>query len=260
MGRGLTVESWRDAAIDVMVQAVAVYGERVAALAVDMFDETMALSGADVHGSMPVGIWTRDEFERIARYQALKFTHDDVDGFIDQITFAAGNAVYQTNMRTMLYQAGVGMTGVELDVRETGESAYVTGAAPHSEYEIRYQRIPQGLETCDFCLMLASRGAVYLSKESAYGHSSSDPNHTHKGCDCEIQACLCHREGDLLVQDTTYEGYDTREMYELWGEWKQVTAKYSGEKGKSLRTEGYRERMAEEKLDLMERRFGRREW
>ena len=38
----------------------------------------------------------------------------------------------------------------------------------------KYARVPTGAETCDFCLMLASRGFAYLSEETA--------SHTHSNC------------------------------------------------------------------------------
>lgn len=44
----------------------------------------------------------------------------------------------------------------------------------------RYARVPSGAETCVFCAMLASRGAVYLSEESA-GAGAHD---YHDHCDC----------------------------------------------------------------------------
>ena len=43
--------------------------------------------------------------------------------------------------------------------------------------EARYARVPSGSSTCAFCLVLASRGAVYASEASA-----SDKYHGH--CDC----------------------------------------------------------------------------
>jgi hypothetical protein len=47
--------------------------------------------------------------------------------------------------------------------------------------EPRWARAPQGHETCAWCRMLASRGAVYLSRESAGG----DLNSWHNECDCQ---------------------------------------------------------------------------
>lgn len=45
----------------------------------------------------------------------------------------------------------------------------------------RYARVPTGTETCPFCIMLASRGFVYHSKESA-----GSLNHFHANCDCRV--------------------------------------------------------------------------
>lgn len=254
MGQGLSVASLRDRSIELITYAVSRWGERAAAATVDYFDETMAASGADIHGTMPTGIYSRDEIERIGHYQAGKLVKDNVEGFVDQIAQSAGFLVYQAGPRTMFYQGGRGVNGNDVHVEATEQYTFVNGAKPHSDYEVRYQRLPQGLETCDFCLMLASRGAVFLSKESAGG---DNPDHFHRGCDCLIVAVLCHNEGGSVVADTSFEGYDTDQMYDLWQEWKGVTKKYSG---KGAGSPEVRQRMAEEKLALMERRMGRRGW
>ena len=66
--------------------------------------------------------------------------------------------------------------------------------------------IPQGNETCAFCIMLASRGWQYASKDAIKnGHA----DHIHAHCDC-IYAIR-------FDDDTQYEGYDPDvylEMYE----------------------------------------------
>lgn len=46
----------------------------------------------------------------------------------------------------------------------------------------RFARVPSGSETCRFCATLASRGAVYLSAETADGHDY------HDHCHCEAVA------------------------------------------------------------------------
>lgn len=43
----------------------------------------------------------------------------------------------------------------------------------------RWARVPQGAETCEFCTMLASRGFVYYSEETAGGDHGY-----HTDCDC----------------------------------------------------------------------------
>lgn len=65
----------------------------------------------------------------------------------------------------------------------------------------RFARVPTGNETCDFCLMLASRGFVYRSADSA--------THTHANCDCRIVPSWDSNE---------VEGYDPSAIYGRWQE------------------------------------------
>lgn len=65
----------------------------------------------------------------------------------------------------------------------------------------RYARVPTGSETCDFCLMLASRGFVYNSQ------STASMGHVHSGCDCRIVAGWDGMEVD---------DYDPRSIYDRW--------------------------------------------
>ncbi len=67
--------------------------------------------------------------------------------------------------------------------------------------KLRYARVPQG-PTCGFCTMLASRGFVYASKESA-----GELGQFHDGCNCLIVAGFDGLE---------VEGYDYRGMYERY--------------------------------------------
>ena len=65
----------------------------------------------------------------------------------------------------------------------------------------KYARVPTGSETCDFCLMLASRGFVYHTE------STASMGHVHSNCDCRIVADW---------DDATFEGYDPDEVYDRW--------------------------------------------
>lgn len=64
----------------------------------------------------------------------------------------------------------------------------------------RWARIPTGAETCSFCIMLASRGFVYHSEETA--------SHAHAHCDCRIVPSW---DKSPLVQ-----GYDPDKYYDMW--------------------------------------------
>lgn len=63
----------------------------------------------------------------------------------------------------------------------------------------RWARIPTGPETCPFCIMLASRGFTYQSKETA--------SHAHANCDCRIVPSW---------DKAGAEGYDPALYYDMW--------------------------------------------
>ena len=64
-------------------------------------------------------------------------------------------------------------------------------------YGVRYARVPMGGDTCRFCIMLASRGAVYWSDASA--------SHSHSDCDCRTVPVFSGKS------ENSIEGYDVKE-------------------------------------------------
>ncbi|MEG1246984.1 VG15 protein, partial [Gordonibacter sp.] len=66
----------------------------------------------------------------------------------------------------------------------------------------RCARVPSGAETCKFCVMLASRGFVYLPKE----HGGGSP-HYHTSCDCRIVPGFYGMD---------VEGYDTADLFQQY--------------------------------------------
>lgn len=68
-----------------------------------------------------------------------------------------------------------------------------------------FARVPTGAETCDFCIMLASRGFVYHSKKTA-----GEFDHYHANCDCRVVPGF---DGETKV-----EGYDPDALYEKYAE------------------------------------------
>lgn len=79
--------------------------------------------------------------------------------------------------------------------------------------ETRYARVPTGEETCDFCIMLASRGPVYHTEESAGAF-----DHWHAHCDCRVVPFWGtydvgpSRRGSVM----SVEGYDPDELYDRY--------------------------------------------
>lgn len=88
----------------------------------------------------------------------------------------------------------------------------------------KYARVPTGAETCDFCLMLASRGFVYDTE------STATMDHVHSGCDCRIVAGW---SGD------TVEGYDTQEIYDRWQDSLRAKASERAERNGTSESDEY---------------------
>lgn len=78
----------------------------------------------------------------------------------------------------------------------------------------RFARVPSGSETCRFCIMLASRGPVYTSRDSAGAN-----NHFHPNCDCRIVPfwdAVGSGPSRYASTGTTVEGYDPDELYDRY--------------------------------------------
>lgn len=99
--------------------------------------------------------------------------------------------------------------------RAAGDCVFYNGsndpAAPH------YARIPAGSETCQFCLMLASRGFVYSSAKSA-----GELDHYHANCDCRVTPGW--------GSNPKVEGYDPEAIYDKWQEEMTATAEARAER------------------------------
>lgn len=90
----------------------------------------------------------------------------------------------------------------------------------------RYARVPDGAETCDFCLMLASRGFVYQSEAAA--------SHAHSGCDCRTVPSW---------RSQGVEGYDPRALYGRWQDAIDAKAKERAERNGTTEAEERRKIM-----------------
>ena len=99
-----------------------------------------------------------------------------------------------------------GLLALLLDelVKQPGRSTMIASARDN---RIRYARVPVG-DTCAFCLMLASRGAVYVSRSSAGDRGSR----FHGKCDCAVEPVRDDYDLDQLKR----QGYDPDELYDKY--------------------------------------------
>ena len=93
----------------------------------------------------------------------------------------------------------------------------VTRNANRDPAKPRYARVPAGGETCDFCLMLASRGPVYHSEASA-----GAVDHFHANCRCQVVPMWGARRvktkagGFVYRGGTSVEGYDPDALFDKY--------------------------------------------
>lgn len=207
----------RDALGLVWVDLIGTYGDVTATLAADRFEE---LTGKPATMVRPVD---PDRANARMRWALGPLFGDDGDAL-----------------------ARLDLLADEL-VKQPGRSTIIRSSADQG---IRYARVPTGAETCSFCLMLASRGAVYLSAESARTVSGKSLGGTdyrklrklgdtaerraemlagrktrasmkaaagskfHGRCDCRVEPVASQDDADRLAA----EGYDPDAIYNRWQE------------------------------------------
>lgn len=175
-----TVAETREAAREIMAGLAQVYDEASATLAAEWYDAQASAAGARLPEAITVTAYSDAQVERVAHYQAGKLAAGDVAGF------AAACAEFLEN-------------GVRRSLNET----IIANARRDRESGVRFARVPTGRESCTFCLMLASRGAVYHSRETAGLQS-----HYHRGCDCKVVPGFESDPGAEVV-----EGYNPSALY-----------------------------------------------
>jgi len=99
-------------------------------------------------------------------------------------------------------------------------SQTVLNNARRDRFKPRFARVPTGTETCDFCLMLASRGFVY--------HTEAAESHAHSGCDCRTVPSW---------RAEAVEGYDPDALYDQWQESVDQTAAARAERNGTTEAE-----------------------
>lgn len=80
----------------------------------------------------------------------------------------------------------------------TGRTAFSTLKNTYNKSQVRWARVPTGYKTCDFCLMLASRGFAYHTSGSA-----GKIDHYHTNCDCVVVPNV-----NGIPNNEVVEGYD----------------------------------------------------
>jgi len=177
----MNANATRDLLLDAVPLLVASYGDVAATVAADFYDEA------------------RDASRVAGRFSARPVASFDLEGLLGQVRYAVG-PLYSAAPDP---DAALGRLALKVDEytlqqgRETiAESVARDPAKP------RWARVPAG-DTCKFCIVLASRGAVYRSAESA-----GQGRKFHGKCDCQATP--------IWPKEPLPEGYDPDALYEQY--------------------------------------------
>ena len=181
LGEGAGVTAAREAAIAAIQDTVGIHGEMAQALASQLFDEVCQAEGLSVLDfELMDDLIDFGMLEEKVRYFAKALVDGNGGKFADDCSTLADFYVRRCNYESM--------------VRNCYRS------------RVRYARVPTGIETCDFCMMLASRGFVYHNRDTA-------EHEVHMHCDCVAVPGV---GGDIATSATQIEGYDPKLYYDIW--------------------------------------------
>ena len=183
------VAECRDIVLQALAAVMPTYTDAAAQAGADLYDAVREAAVGERMGATAISGYEPDAMEGAVK----AFVQDIVDG----------KPVEQFNRKVL--------DRVDRDIR-VAENVSVAENAALDPLEPRYARIPTGPETCEWCVMLASRGFDFKSEESAVGKyrkksRTGAASHGHPGCDCRIVQGYPGME---------VEGYDPDEYYELW--------------------------------------------
>lgn len=186
---GATVAEKREAAKLIMEGFVQGYDDVAAEFAAQWYDHRAEHSGARLEQAVTMTTYGPDSVDAVARYQARKLVKGDDAAFAKACGEFARDDAFRSLNETIIANVG----------RDKDKG-------------VRFARVPTGFETCTFCLMLASRGAVYHTRKSA-----GEFKHFHRRCDCKVVPSFEDDADAELV-----EGVRPKELYERYRAIKQI--------------------------------------
>ena len=177
-------------------------GAAAAAIACTFYETVAKASGVDIPRAKPVIDVNVGNIAAAVKQGARALALGDAEGFANTVASAVAAEVKRCASSTMKGNAE----------RDGAEFAWV----------------PQGDETCAFCMTLASNGWTRAKKSTAEGDHA---DHIHNNCDCEFAI--------RFSKSDNVDGYDPSYYNRLYNEAPGATSK---DKINSLRRDLYAER------------------
>lgn len=184
-----TVAEKREAAKLIMEGFVQGYDDVAAEFAAQWYDHRAEQGGARLEQAVTMTTYGPDSVDAVARYQARKLAKGGDAAFAKACGEFARDDAFRSLNETIIANVG----------RDKDKG-------------VRFARVPTGFETCTFCLMLASRGAVYHTRKTA-----GEFKHFHRRCDCKVVPSFEDDADAELV-----EGVRPKELRERYRAIKQI--------------------------------------
>ena len=184
-----SVAEKREAAKLIMEGYVQGYDDIASEFAAEWYDHRAKSEGISLDQAITMAVYSPEKSDAVARYQARKLTKGGDAAFAKACGEYARNDAFRSLNETIISNVG----------RDKDKGA-------------RFARVPTGFETCTFCLMLASRGAVYHTRKTA-----GEWKHFHRRCDCKVVPSF---EDDPLAE--VVQGVKPRELYDLYKQFMEI--------------------------------------
>ena len=185
------VAQCRELVIQALAAVMPTYTTMAAQASADFYDAARELVIGERMGAQAISDFDMRKTEGAVRGFVRFVLRDDVQTFNDQV-----------------------LQRIDYEMKRSANMSVVENGRRDPK-RVRYARVPTGAETCDFCLMLASRGFVYQSEGTA------GAGHTHYACDCR---CVPGWDG-MEVED-----YDPHSIYDRWQDAIDAKAKERAER------------------------------
>lgn len=171
------VAECRDLVLQALAAVMPTYTDMAAQASADFYDAERELALGERLGAVSISGYDPRKTEGAVRGFVRFVLRDDVQTFNDQV-----------------------LQRIDYEMKRSANMSVVENGRRDPK-RVRYARVPTGAETCDFCLMLASRGFVYQSE------STASASHVHSSCDCRVVPGWDGME---------VEGYDPQAIYDRW--------------------------------------------
>ena len=171
------VAACRDLVVQALATVMPTYTTMAAQASADFYDAARELVVGEKMGAKAISGYDEAKTAGAVRAFVRFVLRDDVQTFNDQV-----------------------LQRIDYEMRRSANMSVVENGRRDPK-KVRYARVPTGAETCDFCLMLASRGFVYQSE------STASASHVHSHCDCRVTPGWDGME---------VEDYDPRSIYDRW--------------------------------------------